>query len=791
MLRTLVLVPIFNEEKTVKNLLEQIRENSSADILVVNDGSTDDSLFQAKKGGATYIINHDRNVGPGGALISGFKFAVEQNFDVLITLDGDGQHPPQFIPKFMKAINDVDMVVGSRYLPSSERRSPPPKDRELAIKYLRKLARKYIKYNVTDYASGFRAYRVSSLRKLRVTEKGYAWPFQLWVQAYAAGFKVKEIPIPLLYLDYNRGFHGEFHSMKEAISHIELVMKEEVRKSRNARTLSEKTVRWTRENVGEVIPDVITPLSWSILSPIIRNAFLHIYHQLGKSNNKTRFLDCFNGRVYINATAYKSILESLNPLKKGLNLSNFPLLVWSITHFGWLMLFLPIQIKKSLKTVPQEINKLRKLNLKALSSNEILNRIENLRTLLTSCMKTHLVGSMIQENFTSLLRNMIQKWGGSHSTIPYSVLLTGLTGMRSAKPGIELWKLSKKASTNNKIRKIILEREPSEILRVLDKDEDGKRFASEIKSFIDEYGSFSLQEFELSYPRWENDPTYVLKTMKNYLLPGNLDDPLDFESKQNTVRLRTTQEIRREFLRSKRSYPFKRVVFDKILFETQRYVVWRENMKQDFVLAYSQLSAFYTELASRFVKCKLLEEEGDVYFLTTNEIQQVADGKIKSETIDKLVCTRKQEREENRRLDTPKIIEVGGEVAVKTRENMDEKYPMSSLILKGVGCSVGRTTGKAQVVLDPATSGKFEKGGILVAPFTSPSWTPLFLIARAIITEVGGATSHGAIVAREYGLPCITNVKDATKLIKNGEILTVDGEQGVIYIGSGDEARKG
>lgn len=790
MLRTLVLVPVFNEEKTVKNILEQIRYNSSADILVVNDGSTDDSLIQVQRGNPTYIINHERNMGPGGALISGFKFAIEHNYEVLITLDADGQHLPDYIPKFIEAISDVDMVVGSRYLPGSERKSRPPRERELANQAVTKLTRKYIDYNITDYASGFRAYRVSSLRKLRVTETGYAWPFQLWIQAYEAGFRVKEIPIPLLYLNYERSSHGEFGSMKEALAKAERVMKEEKKKSRCIDAVSEKVAIWTRDNVGEVIPDVITPLSWSTLAPIVKDAFDYLNHQLGSSNCQARYLDCFHGRVYINTTAYQSVQQSMNPFTGKAGADMLSHLSWGIVYVPWSLCFLPLQIRKSLATVPGEIRKLENLNLKTLSSDEILNRIANLQSLLKSCMRIHLAGTMVGETYASLLRSLTRKWSSQPSTIPNSVFFTGLSGMKSAQSGIELWKISKEALQNEKIREIITKNEPSEALSILETLEDGKEFASQFKDFMRKYGSFSLQEFELSYPRWANDPAFVLKTVRNYMLPGNSDDPLKFEKIQRAKRVKATQEIRKDLSSFKSALPFKRAIFEAILFAAQHYVVWRENMKQNFVLAYGQLHKFYSELANRFVDRNLLEEEKDFYFLTAEEIGQIIGGQIKSERINELVTARKREKEANLKLDAPSVIEVGRGFNQEVAKEIGSKDTAFPIILKGIGCSMGRTTGKAQVVLDPSASGKFEKGGILVAPFTSPSWTPLFLTARAIVAEVGGTSSHGAIVAREYGIPCVTSVKNATKIIRNGDVLTVDGEQGIVYVDSTQEAEK-
>jgi len=225
----LVLVPVFNEGPHVKEILTGIRQYTAADILVVNDGSTDDSLARIRESDVTHVINHEKNVGPGGALISGFRLATERHYRVLIAMDADGQHEAKDIPRFLEAIEDVDVVVGSRYLPDSERRNTPPKHREWASGVLTRLVRQYTSYDITDCASGFRAYKVSALRKLNLTEKGYAWPFQFWIQAALAGLRVKEIPIALIYFQSEEDSRGESKLIRRTVSYCRWVMQREMR----------------------------------------------------------------------------------------------------------------------------------------------------------------------------------------------------------------------------------------------------------------------------------------------------------------------------------------------------------------------------------------------------------------------------------------------------------------------------------------------------------------------------------------------------------------------------------
>ena len=225
----LVLVPVFNEGPHVKEVLTDIRRYTAADILAVNDGSTDDSLARIRESDVTHVINHEKNVGPGGALISGFQFATERHYRILITMDADGQHEARDIPRFLEAIESVDMVIGSRYLPDSERRNAPPKQREWASGVLTQLVRHYTSYDITDCASGFRAYKVSALRKLSLTEKGYAWPFQVWVQATHAGFRVREIPIALVYFQSEEDSAAEAKLIRKTVNYCQYVMQKEMR----------------------------------------------------------------------------------------------------------------------------------------------------------------------------------------------------------------------------------------------------------------------------------------------------------------------------------------------------------------------------------------------------------------------------------------------------------------------------------------------------------------------------------------------------------------------------------
>ena len=157
-----------------------------------------------------HLIHHPTNQGYGAALRSAFDFAVRGGYDVLVTIDCDGQHQPQLIPKFVERCcdGDVDIVSGSRYLRRFPGDSDPPAERRRINQIITEEVNRRLGLNLTDAFCGFKAYRVAALAKIELTETGYAMPLELWVRAARLGLRIVELPVPLIYLDEKRSFGG-------------------------------------------------------------------------------------------------------------------------------------------------------------------------------------------------------------------------------------------------------------------------------------------------------------------------------------------------------------------------------------------------------------------------------------------------------------------------------------------------------------------------------------------------------------------------------------------------------
>jgi glycosyltransferase involved in cell wall biosynthesis len=226
-MRYLTAIPIYNEERHVENVLSEVRRYSP-DILVINDGSTDHTtelLARLANLHADFqVISHPQNRGYGAALISAFAYALEHNYDVLVTMDCDGQHEPSRIPVLLEAIDDADIVSGSRYLRDFRQDTLAPHDRRRINHVVTTELNERFGLHLTDAFCGFKAYRRDALARLHITETGWGMPLQLWVQAARACLRIREVAVPRLYLDPTRAFGGMLNDAEERLAYYRQII---------------------------------------------------------------------------------------------------------------------------------------------------------------------------------------------------------------------------------------------------------------------------------------------------------------------------------------------------------------------------------------------------------------------------------------------------------------------------------------------------------------------------------------------------------------------------------------
>lgn len=255
-MRVLTALPVYNEQPHVAEVLRQV-EQYCADILVVDDGSKDGTLEEVRKFPQVQVVSHPTNLGYGAGLRTAFHYAQQQRYDVLVTIDCDGQHEPRLIPELVAALtDDVDIVSGSRYLKLGEGQGTAPSERRRINRIITELINTQLGLNLTDAFCGFKAYRVSQLDLFEITELGYAMPLQLWVQAVATGLRIVEYPVPLIYLEESRSFGGALDDADYRLRHYLEVFDTEL-----ARYIHALRARFSTEEMPPTFATLKTPHS--------------------------------------------------------------------------------------------------------------------------------------------------------------------------------------------------------------------------------------------------------------------------------------------------------------------------------------------------------------------------------------------------------------------------------------------------------------------------------------------------------------------------------------------------
>lgn len=302
--------------------------------------------------------------------------------------------------------------------------------------------------------------------------------------------------------------------------------------------------------------------------------------------------------------------------------------------------------------------------------------------------------------------------------------------------------------------------------------EGGESFVAAFDEYLDEFGHRATGEIDISRPRWREDPSGLLATVRANLEHGekgeHREHVAELERKAEAAAKRLEERANRGVLGSIR----KRLV--RQLIRTYRgYVQTREYPKQGSAYMFTSWRETLRDVGEQFASRGKLSDPEDVWFLRKEELFAAFD----DDAIDVDIEERRAEFERHTSMNAPPVITSEGEALQGRIEREDA--PEGALV--GTGVSGGVVEGVARIVHDP-TEETIEKGEILVAPSSDPGWTPLFLNAAGMVVEVGGQMSHGALVAREYGLPAVVSVPEATRRIETGQRVRIDGTNGVIEI---------
>ncbi|QUQ66491.1 PEP/pyruvate-binding domain-containing protein [Kutzneria sp. CA-103260] len=292
------------------------------------------------------------------------------------------------------------------------------------------------------------------------------------------------------------------------------------------------------------------------------------------------------------------------------------------------------------------------------------------------------------------------------------------------------------------------------------------RIPPALQRFLDRYGHRAVAEIDLGMPRWSDDPTHILGVLANYL---RLDDP---EAAPDAQFARGRDEAEAMIQSLSRKAGARGPVVRWALRRVRRLAGLREKPKYILIETLAEIRRQLQHVGAELTAAHRIDTADDVFFLTLKECREALSGQDFREVV---AARHESYDRELRRRKVPQMLLSDG-----TDPEAVAAPPADGAMI-GTAASTGRVTGVARVVLDPVGA-HLEPGEILVAPSTDPGWTPLFLTAGGLVMEMGGANSHGAVVAREYGIPAVVGVPDATHRIATGDEITVDGAAGTVSV---------
>ncbi|MET7918267.1 rifamycin-inactivating phosphotransferase [Streptomyces avermitilis] len=294
-----------------------------------------------------------------------------------------------------------------------------------------------------------------------------------------------------------------------------------------------------------------------------------------------------------------------------------------------------------------------------------------------------------------------------------------------------------------------------------------------IEAYLDRYGMRCVGEIDITRPRWRERPTTLVPVILDnvrYFEPGAAERR--FEQGRQKAQKKEQDVLSR--LRALPDGDQKADEAKRMIDRVRTFIGYREYPKYGIVSRYFVYKQALLEEAERLVQANVLPEKEDIFYLTFQELHDV----VRSNQVeDQLIQQRKDAFRSYHALTPPRVLTSDGE-AVSGAYRRDD-VPAGALT--GLPVSAGTIEGRARVILDMAEA-DLEPGDILVTTFTDPSWSPLFVGIAGLVTEVGGLTTHGAVIAREYGLPAVVGVEQATRLIRDGQRIRVHGTDGYVEI---------
>lgn len=350
-------------------------------------------------------------------------------------------------------------------------------------------------------------------------------------------------------------------------------------------------------------------------------------------------------------------------------------------------------------------------------------------------------------------------------------ILRGLPNNVTTEMDLELWRLATAIRADAESSRLLTGQPPALLAQRFSAGELPAVAQSGLAAFLERFGHRAVAEIDVGMPRWRDDPTHILGVLANYL---RLDDPALAPDRQfSRAEDEAEAQMARLVAEARSRGRLRGVIVRGALRRARLFAGLRELPKFQIVVALAEVRRQLAEVGKALAAEGRIARADDVFFLDFAEAGEALDGADMQELVARRQGAYHLELERRR---IPRILLSDG---TEPETLASARGAAADGALAGSPASAGTVTAPARVILDPVGA-HLEPGEILVAPSTDPGWTPLFLTAGGLVMEMGGPNSHGAVVAREYGIPAVVGVADATSVLQTGQEVTVDGGAGTV-----------
>lgn len=538
---------------------------------------------------------------------------------------------------------------------------------------------------------------------------------------------------------------------------------------------------WSTVNVGEALPGVATPFTWSVAGAFSEAGFRRAFAALGcRVPRHARLVGNVHGRFYLNLTQFMRIAaqvpfldpRTLVELGGGWGGEELSAQVQDVSRRGFYTR-LPMTAARLVKeqlTLGEQVKAFEAfaetqwraqsaLDLAILPDDGVARRLCDIQALLerTGTVMLTCASSTLGAHLS--LKSMLERVAPVDADRLAQSLTSGIRDLESARPGIGIMHVAQLARREPAAREAI-ERESTIGIDPL--PEGPTRRA--LQSFLDLYGDRAVREAELSTPRWKEDPRPVLRMLRASLR----GEAREIDATLARAKAQAGAEMAR--LLPKLNI-FEQTIIRHLVARAQKAARHRERMRAWVTRVLGMLRAAALDADRRLCRREPDLQPESVFLLTIEEV--ISALRSMRTDLAPLVRARRAELERDRARPDPPATFVGAPPPVVLP-------PWGGDVMRGLPASAGVVEGRARVVLSEDAMDELQPGEVLVVHTTDVGWTPLFLVAAGVVTELGGPLSHAAVVAREFGVPSVVNVAGATRAIRTGDRLRVDGDRGTV-----------